>query len=244
MKFYSSTSEKTNVNNYIEKLHQKEIALMNKNFYIDNNEVSDSISSSIKYLMKKKERENNIKTETGKTINVNNIITNKRNNKIDIDYVDYIDVVNKKISEHNNFNFNKFVNESFKEKNNDLINTNFAIGIGIKSDDVNLKNFNSDIKNKLSDAVIKDNLSSNNNIDVSNLKNKAKGKKKNEKNSDSNDNVNVNANANVKKSMKDKCNNDKYKVVIEKNEINGNRNNDEDNDFNKEELEKELLLNF
>ena len=63
LKEYNSTSDKNNINNYVEKIHQKEIEKLNTNYHIDNQEATESISSSIKYLMRKKNRSNKVKIE-------------------------------------------------------------------------------------------------------------------------------------------------------------------------------------
>jgi hypothetical protein len=229
MKFYTSTSEKTNVNNYIEKLHQKEIALLNKNFHIDNNEVSDSISSSIKYLMKKKERENNNKNNTNNinnNININNIIKSK---------IDYNDIISKKISEHNNFNFNKFI------KNDDAIKySNFDLRNYYNNNNIN----NIDLDNDLLIGKNEKKTSINCDIEVINKEKKLIEKKNNNNNIINNINNNYDVPNMKGKKKLEKVNKKSLNVkIIEKNLDEENQNENE-NDFDKEELEKELLLNF
>lgn len=176
---------------------------MNKNFYIDNNEVSDSISSSIKYLMKKKEREKNN--------NMNNNINNSEKSKVEDK-----DIVNKKISEHNNFNFEKF---KFIKNDDALKYNNFGLGNNNISIDIN-NDFPNGKKVNGKKSSFENNININKIIDVNTIKN-LKGKKKSEKVS--------------KKSMKEN--------VIEKN-LDLDKDKEEEDDINKEDLEKELLLNF
>jgi hypothetical protein len=98
LKEYTNPNDKSNANNYVEKLHHKEIEALNTNFKYDNQEVTESISSSMKYLMRKKLRE---KIRPAK---IEKLGIREYNDKI--------------IKEHNNFNFEKFKEDVQNKMNN------------------------------------------------------------------------------------------------------------------------------
>ncbi len=98
LKEYTNPNNKKNANIYVEKLHHKEIENVNSNFKYDNHEVTESISSSMKYLMRKKLRE---KSQPAK-----------------IEKREIREYNDKKIKEHNNFNFDKFKEDIQRKMNN------------------------------------------------------------------------------------------------------------------------------
>lgn len=98
LKDYTNPNDKRNANIYVEKLHHKEIESINTNFKYDNHEVTESISSSMKYLMRKKLRE---KSKPAK-----------------IEKLEIGEYNDKKIKEHNNFNFEKFKEDVQSKMNN------------------------------------------------------------------------------------------------------------------------------
>lgn len=204
VKEYTSNSDKDHVNNYVEKLHQKEIAILNKNFYNDNNEVSDSISSSIKYLMRKKAREND-----------------PQKVQVKIEKIDYNEFINKKIMDHNNFNFDKFTKGSIKPAH-----FGFGNNDNEKNEKISLRDFEEKNNKNVKDVKdVKGNIKHKNNIDC-----EVDEKKKKEKN--------LKGKKVEKNVSKKKKNNTKKTENEENSEIS------DGNDLDKEELEKELLLSF
>lgn len=191
LKEYNNPNDRSIANNHVEKLHHKEIEIINTNFKYDNQEVTESISSSMKYLMRKKLR------EKSKPAQIQKIKIEEYNDK--------------KIKEHNNFNFEKFKDDVQNKMNNSYS----ILNIGRKLSDKQAKIINDDLY-KHKDTILDTKFNLNNQFhNKANIVNLNLDKEK--------------VIENNKKGKKDFA--DNLSQVSDTSEIN----------FNKEDLEKELL---
>jgi len=193
-----NNNEISNANNYVEKLHHKEIEAINTNFKLDNHEVTESISSSIKYLMRKKNRE---KSKIAKIEKLEINIYNDR-----------------KIREHNNFNFEKFKEDVSLKMNNSYSNfgmlknhnKNIEIGKSIKLNETNKNSILQKEEENEGKEIVLNKIA----------KNKQEDKIKLEKNKNKDLNLNV-------------LQNNKFDILSSLSE--------KSDDLNKEDLERELM---
>lgn len=97
LKEYTNSSNKSDIGNYSDALYQKEIESINRDYKEANHEVSESVSSSIKYLMRKKQRDHN-------------------KPKPKIEKLDLKEYNNKKTLEYNNIDIENFKQENHQTK--------------------------------------------------------------------------------------------------------------------------------
>ncbi len=224
LKDYTNPNNKKNGNNYVEKIHQKEIEAMNTEFKFDNYEVTESISSSIKYLMRKKTRENS--------------------ERVKIEKLELKDFNEKKIREHNNFNYEKFKQDDFQAK----FNNSYSLFGNIKKiyDEQNKHNMDINSHNMdCNNGIKKNSLKGKINLDFDKINNKGflvtSSRDKNQKNQKEEIEKTASLCQNIDLSLKEETN---EKTLIGKNDINDNLSQiseDSCGKYNKEDLEKELF---
>ena len=102
LRMYNKPDQEENVKDYIDSDKKKEVLKLNQKYLMESVETTQSVSDSIKFLLKKQKREEGKNNENGENkveiIKKNNLQNNIQNNNI-VKRINILNVVNKDLED-------------------------------------------------------------------------------------------------------------------------------------------------